>query len=180
MCSCCLVLTPSPAVPLLLIFWASSAFSLCTPGPSHCLQVPLPMLCALPHLLHHPLFASALCHKLQHAGWEPRLISLAQFVWPCPKLTLCGTRKCVCVGSGVHGTGYEPVIFPAVSLQIYFNDLVHSLVAFNILCWKVFCKQPDKSEGTFSECPGKKNNKKNPKSLFWCTARLWGERRGDK
>lgn len=136
-----LVLTPSPGVPLLLISWASSAFSLCTPGSSHCLQLPLSMLSALSHLLHHPHLASAPCHELQHAGWKPRLISLAPFVWPCPKLTLCRTRNCVCVGSGVHGRGYEPVIFPAVSLQIYFNDLVHSLVILNILCWKVFCEQ---------------------------------------
>lgn len=156
-----LVLTTSPGVPLLLISWASSAFSLCAPGSSHCLQLPLSMLSALPHLLHHPHLASAPCHKLQHAGWEPRLISLAQFVWPCPKLTLCGTRKCVCVGSGVHGTGYEPVIFPAVSLQIYFNDLLHSLVTLNILCWKVCCKQPDKST-RFLNVQGKKKKRKKP------------------
>lgn len=37
-------------------------------------------------------------------------------------------------GLGVHGTGCEPLIFPAVSLQLYFNDLVSSLVAFSVLC----------------------------------------------
>lgn len=83
-----LVLTPSPGASLLLVPWASSVSPPCSPGSCHCLHLPLPMLSALPHLPHHPHLASAPCHKLQHAGWEPRLISLAEFVWVCPKLTL--------------------------------------------------------------------------------------------